>query len=44
MKDLLLTQEQINNFDLALDVKEIMEEDKKKSRQPDGTVEKWLRY
>ncbi len=30
MKDLLLTHEQINNFDRALDTKEIMEEKKKK--------------
>lgn len=33
MKDLLLTPEQINNFDRALDVKEIMEAEKKKIRQ-----------
>jgi len=31
MKDLLLTPEQINNFDRALDMKEIMEEEKTKS-------------
>jgi phosphate:Na+ symporter len=30
MKDLLLSQEQINNFDRAMDVKEIMEAEKKK--------------
>ena len=30
MKDLLLTQEQINNFDRAMDVKEIMEAERKK--------------
>ena len=30
MKDLLLTQEQINSFDRALDIKEIMEEEKKR--------------
>ena len=29
LKDLLLTQEQINNFDRALDMKEILEEEKK---------------
>ncbi|MEZ4549719.1 MAG: hypothetical protein R2874_04360 [Desulfobacterales bacterium] len=29
-KDLLLSQEQINNFDRAMDVKEIMEAEKKK--------------
>ena len=33
MKDLLLTPEQINNFDRALDMKEIMEEEKTKSRE-----------
>jgi phosphate:Na+ symporter len=30
LKDLLLSQEQINNFDRALDMKEILEEEKKK--------------
>jgi phosphate:Na+ symporter len=30
MKDLLLSQEQVNNFDRALDIKEIMDEEKKK--------------
>jgi phosphate:Na+ symporter len=30
MKDLLLSQEQINNFDRAMDVKEIVEDEKKK--------------
>jgi phosphate:Na+ symporter len=33
MKDLLLTPEQINNFDRALDMKEIMEEEKAKARE-----------
>jgi phosphate:Na+ symporter len=32
MKDLLLTPEQINNFDRALDMKEIIEEEKAKAR------------
>jgi phosphate:Na+ symporter len=30
MKDLVLSQEQINNFDRAMDVKEIMDAEKKK--------------
>jgi phosphate:Na+ symporter len=30
MKDLLLSQEQVNNFDRAMDIKEIMEEEKKR--------------
>ena len=30
MKDLLLSQEQVNNFHLALDIKEIMDDEKKK--------------
>ena len=30
MKDLLLSQEQINNFDRAMDIKEIMDAEKKK--------------
>jgi phosphate:Na+ symporter len=33
MKDLLLTAEQISNFDRALDMKEIMEEEKAKARE-----------
>jgi len=33
MKDLLLAPEQINNFDRALDMKEIMEEEKAKARE-----------
>ena len=33
LKDLLLAPEQINNFDRALDMKEIMEEEKTKSRK-----------
>lgn len=31
MKDLLLSQEQVNNFDQVLDIKEIMDEEKKKT-------------
>jgi len=30
MKDLLLSQEQVNNFDRAMDIKEIMDTEKKK--------------
>ena len=30
MKDLLLSQEQVNNFDRAMDIKEIMDAEKKK--------------
>ena len=30
MKDLLLSQEQINSFDRAMDIKEIMDEEKKR--------------
>ena len=30
MKDLLLSQEQVNNFDRAMDIKEIMEAEKKR--------------
>jgi len=33
MKDLLLSQEQVNNFDRAMDIKEIMEEEKKKIKE-----------
>jgi len=33
LKDLLLFQEQINNFDRALDMKEIIEEEKEKDHQ-----------
>ena len=40
MKDLLLTQEQINTFDRAVHAKRIMEEKKKKNRQPEGSGEK----
>ena len=32
MKDLLLSQEQINDFDRALDIKEIMDAEKKKTK------------
>ena len=30
MKDLLLSQEQVNNFDRAMDIKEVMDEEKKR--------------
>ena len=30
MKDLLLSQEQVNNFDRAMDIKEIMDAEKKR--------------
>ena len=33
MKDLLLSQEQVNNFDRAMDIKEIMEEEKKRIKE-----------
>jgi phosphate:Na+ symporter len=33
MKDLLLSQEQVNNFDRAMDIKEIMDEEKKKIKE-----------
>ena len=33
MKDLLLSQEQVNNFDQAMDIKEIMEAEKKKIKE-----------
>ena len=36
MKDLLLTQEQINDFDRALDMKEIMDDEKAKSEPHPG--------
>jgi phosphate:Na+ symporter len=32
MKDLLLSQEQVNNFDRAMDIKEIMEAEKKRAK------------
>ena len=30
MKDLLLSQEKVNNFDRAMDIKEVMDEEKKR--------------
>ena len=40
MKDLLLSQEQINNFDRAMDIKEIMDAEKKKIKDWFWTAKK----